>query len=210
VSQQINLFSPIFLTQKKYFSAVTMAQGLGLVVLGSLLFFAYVYFQNAGLGKQAADTTRRLAQEQSRLERIGTEYAPRAKSRLLQQEIERAEAELKARGEVLALLKGGEFGRTRGFSEYLRAFARQTISGLWLTGFSIKGNDMEIRGRALQADLVPAYIQGLKRETVMQGKAFATLQMALPKAEATGKDVPAAAPRYVEFTLQSSEPGGAK
>jgi hypothetical protein len=187
VSQQINLFSPIFLTQKKYFSAVTMAQGLGLVVLGSLLFFAYVYFQNAGLGKQAADTTRRLAQEQSRLERIGTEYAPRAKSRLLQQEIERAEAELKARGEVL-----------------------QTISGLWLTGFSIKGNDMEIRGRALQADLVPAYIQGLKRETVMQGKAFATLQMALPKAEATGKDVPAAAPRYVEFTLQSSEPGGAK
>ena len=41
MSQQINLFNPIFLKQKKYFSVVTMLQALLLIVLGSMLFFAY-------------------------------------------------------------------------------------------------------------------------------------------------------------------------
>lgn len=210
MSQQINLFSPIFLTQKKYFSALTMAQGLGLLVLGSLAFFGYVYWQTQGLTKQSADTTRRLALEQARLERVSAEYAPRGKSRLLQQEVERLEAQMKSRTEVLQLLKGGEFGRTAGFSEYLRAFARQTLHGLWLTGFSIKGDDMEISGRALQPELVPTYLQRLQHEQPMRGKTFATLEMALPKTDPTSKDAPATPPRYVEFTLRSIAAEAAK
>ena len=55
---------------------------------------------------------------------------------------------------------------------------------------------------------IPDFI--VEGKVIVEIKAFATLQMALPKAEAAGKDAPAAAPRYVEFTLQSSEPGGAK
>lgn len=210
MSQQINLFSPIFLTQKKYFSAHTMAQALGLIALGSLAFFAYAFWQTAGMTRQAADTTRRLALEQARLERVGANYAPRGKSQLLQQEIARLETQMRARAEVLELLKGGEFGRTAGFSEYLRAFARQTVNGLWLTGFNIKGNDMQISGRTLQPELVPTYLQRLQREPAMQGKAFANLEMAIPQTEPANKGAPATPPRYVEFTLQSNEPGAAK
>ena len=32
MSQQINLFNPIFMKQKKYFSVTTMLQALGLIV----------------------------------------------------------------------------------------------------------------------------------------------------------------------------------
>ena len=207
MSQQINLFSPIFLTQKKHFSALTMAQALGLIVLGSLVFFAYAYWQAQSTTKQAADTTRRLALEQARLERIKTNYAPRSKSSVLQQEIARLETQMEARTAVLELLKGGEFGRTDGFSEYFRAFARQTVNGLWLTGFNIKGNEMEIRGRALQPEQLPTYLQRLQREPTMQGKAFANLEIGIPQTEPAAQGTPVAPPRYVEFTLRSNEPG---
>lgn len=210
MSQQINLFSPIFLTQKKYFSAHTMAQALGLIVLGSLAFSAFAYWQTTGMSKEAAETVRRVKLEQARLERVRANYAPRGKSRLLQQEIGRLETQMGARAEVLELLKGGEFGRTTGYSEFLRAFARQTVDGLWLTAFHIKGNDMTISGRAQQPELVPTYLQRLQQEPAMQGKAFANLEMSAPKSEPAAKGTPTAPPSYVEFTLQSNEPGGAK
>jgi len=210
VSQQINLFSPIFLTQRKHFSALTMAQALGLIVLGSLAFFAYAYWQTTTMTREAAHTTRRLALEQTRLERVGADYAPRGKSQLLQQEIARLETQMGARTQVLEVLKGGEFGRTAGFSEYFRAFARQAVNGLWLTGFKINGNEMAISGRALQPELVPTYLQRLQREPTMQGKTFANLEMAIPKTEPPGKGMPVAPPSYVEFTLLSGEAGAAE
>ena len=45
MSQQINLFNPIFLKQRKYFSLLTMLQALGLIVLGSLFFYGYALYQ---------------------------------------------------------------------------------------------------------------------------------------------------------------------
>jgi hypothetical protein len=93
----------------------------------------------------------------------------------------------------------------------LRAFSRQILNGVWLTGFSIHGAGSEIglQGRAMQPELVPAYISRLKREPVMQGKSFATLEMQLPLADQAGKGDPATARQrvpagYIEFSLQSS------
>ncbi len=51
MSQQINLFNPVFLTQKKYFSVLTMLQALGLIVLGSALFYGYALYQVAQMSK---------------------------------------------------------------------------------------------------------------------------------------------------------------
>ncbi len=45
MSQQINLFNPIFLKQKKHFSAATMAQALGLILLGCVILSAYVSYR---------------------------------------------------------------------------------------------------------------------------------------------------------------------
>ena len=38
MSQQINLYNPLFLEKKKYFSAVTMTQAIGLIVVGMTAF----------------------------------------------------------------------------------------------------------------------------------------------------------------------------
>lgn len=211
MSQQINLFNPIFLKQEKLFSAVTMAQALGLILLGAVVMVAYSYFQSSSLGIQAAASTTQLALAQTQLAKVNMEFGPRQKSKLIEEDIQKTETETKSLQQVFDILQKGEFGNTKGFAEYLRAFSRQILGGVWLTGFTIHGTGSEIglQGRALQPELVPAYISRLKREPVMQGKSFATLEMQLPLVDRVGTGGPATAKQripagYIEFNLQSS------
>jgi hypothetical protein len=131
---------------------------------------------------------------------------------VLDGEIAGLETELKLARESMEALKGGAFGNQQGFAEYLRAFSRQSLNGLWLTGFSIAGSgELEIRGRALSPDLVPSYIQRLNREEVLAGRSFARLEMSRPKPETVVVDKGAAkaagTPRYLEFNLATADPG---
>ena len=110
--------------------------------------------------------------------------APLVTEAELDAEIARLETELKLARESIEALKGGAFGNQQGFAEYLRAFSRQSIGGLWLTGFNIAGSgELEIRGRALSPDLLPSYIQRLNRERVLAGRSIAQLEMSRPKPE---------------------------
>lgn len=210
MSQQINLFNPIFLKQKKYFSAVTMAQALGLILLGSALMAVYTHFQLAGLSSESGATSAKLKEAQAQLAMVNAQFAPRQKNKSAEEEVQLAEIELKELQQVVEILQKGDFGSTKGYAEYLRAFARQIISGLWLTGLSIQGagSEIGIQGRALQPELIPAYIKRLKSEPTMQGKSFSTLEMHVPQVDAVASSTavpkPRAAAGFIEFDLKSS------
>lgn len=201
MSQQINLFNPIFLKQKKYFSVLTMLQALGLIALGSVLFYGYALYQIRLLSQQADEMSRRYAAEQTRLTNFANEFSPQRSSQMLEEELNQLTKQAAAQDALLALLKSGAIGNTEGYSEYMRAFARQTINGLWLTAFDIigDGSQMSLSGAVLNPQLVPTYIQRLGNEKIMHGKTFATMQMQQPK-----KDAGKAAGRYVEFNLRSA------
>lgn len=201
MSQQINLFNPVFLKQKKLFSLVTMLQGLGLIMLGSALFHGYAVYQVAMLTKQSEETSKRYASEQEKLKRYNEGFSPKQVNEALEGELKVAEARLSAQNEIVETLRSGVIGNTTGYSEYMRAFARQAAHGLWLTHFNIVGDgaQMSISGAVLSPELVPAYIRRLGQEKVMSGKSVASLQM-----QRAGDGA-----RYVEFTLQSAESGGA-
>jgi hypothetical protein len=208
MSQQINLFNPIFLKQKKYFSAVAMVQALGLLVAGSVLVAVYASYLVASVSKEAAVTTAQLGAAQAQLAKVKMEFAPRQKNQGLEVQIQKAEAETQSLRQVFDILQKGEIGNTKGYSGYLRAFSRQIIDGVWLTGLSIvgAGNEIGLHGRALQPELVPAYMNRLKREPVMQGKSFGTLEMQVPQVDQLGKGDPAGAKTrvpagYIEFSL---------
>ena len=200
MSQQINLFNPIFLKQKKYFSAVTMLQALGLIVLGSALFYAYAVYQVAQLSRQSEETTKRYAAEQARLVNFSNEFSLQRSGQMLEDELKQVEAQAKSQDAVLTTLRSGVIGNTEGYSEYMRAFARQSVNGLWLTAFDITGDgaQMSLSGAVVNPQLVPSYIQRLGKEKIMRGKTFSTLQMQQPK-----KDGDRLVPRYVEFNLRS-------
>jgi len=211
VSQQINLFNPIFLQQKKIFTTATMARALGVLLAGGLLMVAYGRSSVAALEKEAAKTSALLVTRQAKLEQVNIEYAPRKKSVELETQLRQAKAELAALSEVAGILRRGELGNTDGYSGYFKALARQNVDGLWLTGVSIvgAGNDIGVRGRALDPALVPGYLGKLAREGIMQGKAFTSLQISQPAPAKAGDGKPVTAP-FVEFSLQSTPPEEAK
>lgn len=214
MSQQINLFNPIFLKQKKLFSAKTMLQGLGLILLGSIAVIVYARLQLSGLSDEAVATANQLKTTQAQLAKVAADYAPKKKSSALEENVRRIEADLKAQQQVLDLVQKGDLGNTKGYSAYFRALSRQIISGLWLTGFVIDGNAIELRGRALQPELVPEYIGRLGQEPVMKGKSFSTLEMHVPLVDAVVKADAAASGTagktqrvpagYIEFRLRST------
>jgi hypothetical protein len=202
VSQQVNLFNPIFLKQKKIFTALHMVQTLGLVAAGALLLAAYGALKTAELERHAASGKAAAAAAEARLAQVALEFPARQKNKDLDADVARLQQELSALRDVRAVIERGELGNTAGYSEYWRAFARQGVSGIWLTGVTLLGPGKEIglEGRALQPELVPGYIQRLTREAVLQGKTFGSLEITRPGAVPVAADVPAAV-RYVEFRL---------
>ncbi|MES2257586.1 MAG: MSHA biogenesis protein MshI [Pseudomonadota bacterium] len=223
MSQQINLFNPRFKKQKNYFSANAMAYALGVVLACSLVPAFQAKQSVAALEREAAVVKTELAAREARKATSGSDLAPRQKSASLDQLLEQAETENRALHEVSAIIDKGEFGNTRGYSSYFRAFAHSRVDGLWLTGVRIvgAGNEIGLQGRTLQASLLPGYLGGLAREPVLKGKTFGHLEMTQPKpADAPGAAAAAAAsaasapafavPPYVEFSLQAASLGEQK
>ena len=210
MSQQINLFNPIFLKKHKYFSLLTMLQALGLILLGSLLLYGYALYQVSQLELQSEESNRRFKTEQIRLARFTDEFSPQQANLLLQTEVRQLEKALAEQTRIVDTLKSGSVGNTTGYSQYLRAFSRQAVQGLWLTGFKVTGDAAQISlsGGVLDPALLPIYIQRLGREKIMQGKSFSTLQMQQTQTEPGKEHIPAA--RYVEFTIHSTPDTGVK
>lgn len=196
MSQQINLFNPVFMRQGKYFSATTMLQGLSMIGLGAALFYAYAAYQVHSLTSQLDETSKRYADGQNKLQHYTEEYSSGEATQKLSADVSTLEAKLAAQHHLIETLKNGVAGNASGYSEYMRAFARQAVNGLWLSSFSIVGDStqMSISGSVLSPELLPVYIGKLNKEPVMRGKSFAALKMRRRDDSGT-----------VEFTLQSGE-----
>lgn len=204
MSQQINLFNPVFLKQRKVFTALAMAQALGVLVAGIVVMALFSQRSVAVLEGEAAQSADQLARRQARLEQANRELAPREPSPELKARVAAAEEKLRALRDVSGMIYRGGFGNTAGYAEYFRAFARQDVGNLWLTGLTIDGPqaDIGLEGRTLQAELVPAYIAGLAKEPVLKGKRFGSLKISSPETKAGAPGVP-----WLEFSLQSAGAG---
>jgi hypothetical protein len=207
VSQQINLYNPLFRPQKKYFTAAQMALGLLILLVGAAVIYGSARRLSRQIEQRAAESARLSEATRRSLVDATTRFGPRQPSAQLQQQVAQMEEQGASRRQLLDLMGRGELGNTRGFSGYLLALSRQTTPGLWITGFQVVGNgsDMAINGRALQPQLVPEFMGILKREPLLAGQTFATLEIKLPPSEASTAGKPAVAPRFIEFSLRNAE-----
>jgi hypothetical protein len=205
MSQQINLFNPLFMRKEKYFSTRTMLQSLGLIALGLIAIYAYALWQSSEIERLAAGYGRQLAAQRDQFVALSGQ----GRSKLLQAEVARLEADVRARRGVIDVLQGGGLGNSDGFSRYFAAFARRPMHGVWLTGFSVddNGNVLNIRGRVLHPDLVPAYLKALNKEDVMRGRLVTELKLVARDESDARRGAAAGANagpvRFVEFDLSA-------
>lgn len=204
MSQQINLYSPIFRKQTKIFSATTMVQGLGLMVLVIAVFYYYVAAQSSLLELRTAESDQQLKSELERLKVYSARESPAERLKLLAERKKLLEDTLASQSQALDALKAGSFGRSEGYSDTLRALARITVDGIWLTrvDFAAGGGELSLSGRAVRAELVPAYLERLRADELLRAQSFALLEVTRPPPAPPAAGVPPA-PVLVEFTLSS-------
>jgi hypothetical protein len=208
MSQQINLYNQALLPKADVFSGRMVLLALVGILVLALLTYGWSAWDASRLAHAQQQQEVQLTALQTDVTRLAAEVAARKPTAQLTAELDSLDALLAGRNEVMAVLKSGALGDTKGVSEYFRAFARQTLDGLWLTGFTIigAGNDITIDGRTLRAELVPGYVGKLRREEALRGHGFGTLSVQKPPVTAIGSE-PRKTAEYLEFRLASQAPG---
>ncbi len=232
MSQQINLLNPALIKQKDFLNANNIAITLGLLSVLMLGYYGYAQKQLSLLTVQRSQVAEALSATQSQLKQTALLHAPRMPDKTLQEQITQLEQKEIMQQQILRTVDQSSATPEKGYAALMRAFARQSLDGLWLTSFSFDNQTemLNISGRTLQAGLVPEYIAHLGNEPALKGKLFSALNMRLPKADAASSHpatpaaqistanngtsvAPAAAsvarqvlePQYIEFALQSTE-----
>lgn len=196
MSQQINLYSPLFRKQKKVFSALAMLQAIALVVAAVAGFYVYVSLESSLLEIRVAESETQLRGELERLKVFSAGDSPET-VKALGERRKALEATLAERHRTAQALAEKGLGRDEGYSEPLRALARVSMQGLWLTRiqFSDGEGEVAIAGRATRPELVATYLERLRGERALQGQAFSRLEIRRTAKEGSGT---------VDFLLSSA------
>jgi len=205
VPQQINLFNPAFEAPRALLTFKGAIAGWAGTAALVVLFAGYAMISLRSAQQLERELARQVAAAQADAQRLGAATASRRSDSHITEEVTRLEGDVTGRQEVMTILRSGRLGDTRGFSEHLKAFARQSFEGVWLTGLTIgtAGRDVSIEGRALQAAHVPSYLERLNGESAMQGHPFSELVIQEPAPDPGVK--PPLRPNYVEFRLTTKQ-----
>ena len=188
MAQQINLYNPELRRKREWWTLTNAALAAGLFAVVLVSVGAYFKIQSRNAASEVVALDVQMAQAMQQMQQVG---APVGRADA-EKELKQLQESLAARREVLVALQAGtglQGDATVGFADYLRGLARQSVSGLWLTGFAVQqgGEGIEIRGRMTVADRLPDYIQKLNGEKVFQGRQFMSLAVDRPVVDAAQK-----------------------
>jgi len=209
MSQQVNLILPGLRPSLDPLSLpiVTSVAAVIVVVLAGL-----VSWESVSGGKLKTEQIVKSAEIEAlrqQIEVLGQGLSKRAVNPELAVDIDSVRTEVAQRQVAFEALASAEADR-QGYAGIFHGFSTQAVSGVWLTGFVVDGEGVEIRGRLTDSATLPTYIAKLNESAVFAGKRFAALSMqgapAAPETDALVKAATAARPRYTEFTLRSSLP----
>ncbi|MFU8876794.1 MAG: PilN domain-containing protein [Wenzhouxiangellaceae bacterium] len=198
MSQQVNLYQPMFRKQQVVFSARTSL----MLAAGFLVLLALWWL----LLEQRVDSLDRQLQQQQALEgqlatrvtQLNAAQAEIEPDPLLVERIERlqqrAAAMARSRETVRRRLPDGDTV----ISARLESLARRYPTGLWLTAIEISdgGRQIALAGRMLRAPLLPEFLGRLGTDPAFAGLAFRALEI-----RAAGDETPG-----LEFSVSTRDP----
>jgi hypothetical protein len=204
VTQQLNLYNPALAPRVERVTGRLALCAMVVVCLCALTAAVAARFESARVARLAGQQDGELAAVQAEVTRMAREAAARKPDAAVVAEFDSLQSLVEGRRLVMTRLDRGELGDTGGVSEYLRAFARQRMDGIWLTALTIGGSGREIsvQGRMLDAQLLPDYLGRLRDEAALRGRAFATLAMDTPTL--SDGEPAQTTPAYLEFRLATA------
>lgn len=183
MSQQINLYQPIFRRERKVFSAATIAQATLVVAAGLAAIYGYASWQMRGLSREVATLEAQQLQAQAQFETLAKEVAALSDDSELKQQIEAQRTELASRQELLRWLGERSTDKPQGFSAHLAGLARQHRAGeLWLDGVHLAqgGGRVTLEGGSGDPAAVVRYLRRLGQEPAFAGLEFDSVSIDRP------------------------------
>lgn len=182
MKQQINLYHVQYRPQTRMFPASIMLQVAGVLLFGMSLLFIFAQQRVAGIERELKVVARQESVALDRLQEIGPLINAVTGETNWSEQLDNSLRMLAERQAVLNLIQGSTLGDTDGFSRHMRALSRQDIDGLWLTHIvlSALGDKTRLEGRAVRAELIPLYVQGLTIEAPFAEQRFNRFQIDSP------------------------------
>jgi Tfp pilus assembly protein PilN len=217
MAQQINLSTPILLSQKRYFSATTMAIGLAaFLVLGGALCAAWIWNFDRGIaafGQSMAAQSLEVDNLKAAIERSKANAAP-VNPALLEQ-LQRVRNTIGYREKLQIALQEGMFRQGWGHSDRLNWISRSIPDVVWITEAKMDGARFEVTGFTFEPAALNDWVDRLAVSQLMQGLKLATVKVenvtaaraAQAGAPTSAASAPVAPARAVwSFNLVSVEP----
>lgn len=177
--QQVNLYLPEFQPRRVWLDVPQMGAALGLVLL---LIIAMVFFSAARTDQlsEALEAEReQLEALQSQVQALAAEL-PARRGKNIDEQVAQLRADVARREQILRLITQQNLGNADGFSEQLVSLARHVPDDLALSAFSLQagGQYVELFGRVRQPEIVPLYLQNLRRDRSFSDVRLGVLEVA--------------------------------
>ena len=179
MKQQINFYRGQFRSERRIFGTVTMLGACAAILVTMLMMYAFARQEVGGLDNELHNLSRQQDSALQRLEQLEPLIIATGAGQTWAQRLDEATTTLQQKQLVLSLVQGTVLGDTHGFSRYLRSLARQDVEELWLTRviLSPSGDQTRLQGKALRAEVVATYLQGLAQEPPFARQRFNQFQI---------------------------------
>ena len=177
--QQINLSAPVLLTQRRYLSALTMAQALLMFVLlgGSLAAYGVWSVRTA-----AASIKLTLDRQAPELARLRAALAPATAAsgggeKELLQELQAARNRLAERSAVLAEARRGLMKPGQGHSAVLQLVAQSIPAQVWVNEVLADNAQLEVHGFTQDPAVLNSWVDRLSQSPLLAGQQLARVKV---------------------------------
>ncbi|MFZ2652482.1 MAG: PilN domain-containing protein [Burkholderiaceae bacterium] len=203
MAQQINLYSPILMAPRRYFSALAMLQVLAFYALLLILLCGWAVWSTTALRGELQASTRAQGVERDRLTQAIAQHAPQAASGpALAQELSQLQAAVAEQRRQIDELSRGRLMQGRSHAEMLKLVAQTVPAPVWLTELRLLEGRLELSGMTLQPQALKPWLSELSADPRTAGQRLAAVKLE--------RSVDAATPPGVEvwsFSLVSAAPG---
>jgi len=174
LKQQVNLYQRQAQVAPDAFSTHALMATLGLGVAILLVAWAVTAYQIHELEDEYQQTSRNLQATNQQLAQLKSRLPTVQPDPFLQSELTNLQASQTRLNHMIALISQQQSHSKQGFADYFRALARNTLDGLWLRDLQVSagGEDLLLKGKALEPELVPRLLQKLVREPAFAGRSF--------------------------------------
>ncbi len=174
MAQQINLYSPILLQPKRYFSALAMLQSVAALLVGLLTLGAWVEHSTAQQRRELASTTGAQSADRQRLQAELASMPAMAKdTSALEQELAQARQAVNDRQRLLAEMASPSAWASR--AAVLRVIAQSAPDKLWLTEVHLADGRLDMAGISLQPEQLRPWFAHLLAQPALQGLQLRTV-----------------------------------